>query len=136
MSDLLEKNSRSNSKDAGHLCRWDIWQIGRCKFAVRSSQLPSLKASQEPAVEGGQNESADCKDQEVIVQAKLEYHSQKAAQGELITDVEVAKWWLASHLHMGASVWVSFDAYKSFLCSKTRVLKEYNVATCPYLCTI
>ena len=100
---LLEKEANMSCR------RCDVWQIGRCKFTVRSSQLPRLKASQEPAAKDGQNESADCKEQEVVVQAKLEYHSQKADQGELITDAELAKWWLASQLHLGASVWVSLS---------------------------
>lgn len=44
--------------------------------------------------------------QKVAVQAKLEYHSQKASQGELITDGELIRWWLASKLSHGVPVWV------------------------------
>lgn len=74
---------------------------------MRSSQLPRLKLKDESVREGKQQEVSGSEGQEVIVQVKLEYHSQKAAQGELITDAELAKWWLASHIHQKSSVWVS-----------------------------
>ena len=112
VSNVCGKGRVKTFEDGACLSRCDVWQIGRSKFTVRSSQLPCLKPSQDLVVEGEQNDSADGRDQKIIVQAKLEYHSQKAAQGELITDAELAKWWLASQLHLGASVWVSF--YASF----------------------
>lgn len=90
-------------------CRWDLWHLGPLKIVVQSHLLPSMDTSALPEHGGPQNPDADPaegKAMGVIVQAKLEYHSQKAAQGELITDAELMKWWLASKLHLGVPVWV------------------------------
>ena len=43
----------------------------------------------------------------VVVRARAEYHAQRYSQGELTTHAELARLWLASHLRLGAPVWVS-----------------------------
>ena len=43
----------------------------------------------------------------MVVRARTEYHAQRYLQGELTTHGQLARWWLASHLRLGASVWVS-----------------------------
>lgn len=96
------------------MCRTDVWQLGKLKFLVETHELPYLSGKDEQGgahaenkPEGEDKEKKGAQTQaRVYIQAKMEYHSQKAAQGELITDRELARWWLGSVLHQNASVWV------------------------------
>ena len=110
------------------LYRVDLWRLGRLKFLVHSHQLPILSkplASSAATGKEGCEEAPDTEAGRVIVQAKMEYHSQKATPGELITDGELARWWLASLLHQQAPVWVKLFYLRSCsFCLLEKFLQE------------
>ena len=51
-----------------------------------------------------------------LVQAKMEYHGNKASEAEEVTAEELVRWWSAAHIRPGSHVLVSAAQCVLFQC--------------------
>ena len=70
----------------------------------------------------------------MVVRARTEYHAQRYLQGEMTTHGQLARLWLASHLRLGASVWVSPPVSILMLSSRLDVILPGTACSRGHLC--
>ena len=93
--------SRSPSVATGLLtswaifCRYSLWRLGEHRIITRAPAHAALQVT----ASGPYSAAA-------VVQAKMEYHGNKAADAEEVTAEELVRWWSAAHLRPGAHVLV------------------------------
>ena len=77
------------------ICRYSLWRMGEHRIITRAPALAALQVTP-----SGPYSAA------AVVQAKMEYHGNKAADAEEVTVEELVRWWSAVHIRPGAHVLV------------------------------
>ncbi|CAL5228540.1 g11694 [Coccomyxa viridis] len=75
--------------------RYSLWRLGEHRIITRAWVHAAVQSS--PATEHSLA---------AVVQAKMEYHGNKASDAEEVTAEELVRWWSASHIRPGSHVLV------------------------------
>ena len=108
------------------ICRYSLWRLGEHRIITRAPVHAALQVT--PA---GPHSAA------AVVQAKMEYHGNKAADAEEVTAEELVRWWSAAHIRPGAHVLVRRPLLIFLLTKNKRIHPALSIGAmscmgCPY----
>ena len=89
--------------------RYSLWRLGEHRIITRAPAPAALQSTP-----GGPHSVA------AVVQAKMEYPGDRAADAEEVTAEELVRWWSAAHIWPGAHVLVRRPPLMSLLLESMR----------------